>query len=108
MHPEADISLPVVLRDTLGPSVQAMLAVFEDSILLPHVPPLKPPCTRPRCHYDRDTPTVCLTQNRCGYTQYNPSRSFRPGAARQWSGLTEHRETEMEEMTAKTRGNKDF
>jgi hypothetical protein len=108
MHQAADVSLPVVLRDTLGPSVQAMLAVFEDSILLPHVPPLKPLCTRPGCHDDRDTPLVCLTKNRGGYTEYSTSISFHPAEVGQRSGLTEHTETQGEEVAARKRGNKDF
>jgi hypothetical protein len=59
----------MVLRDTLVPSVQAMLAVFEDSIL---------------------------------------SISFHPAEVGQRSGLTEHTETEGEEVAARKRGEQRF
>ena len=98
----------VVLRDMRVPCVEAMPVVFEDSILLPHVPPLEPSYMGFRCHYDRDIPPICLTKNRCRYTEYSTSISFQLGVMRQWSGLIEHRETEQKETASQTWKKKDF
>ena len=89
-------------------AVRLLLVVFEDSILLPHVPPQEPSCTRPRCRYDRDIPLICLTKYRCDYKEYNTSISFQLSVVRQRSGLIEHRETGRVEMAVKMQEKKDF